>query len=225
MFSGLAPATNYTVLMSVGSGSILVGTVVVVSGVLTPDTNAPTFQAVGPMQVWAVRAVQCGLGCGGERRAHARHQRAHLQGSRADAGTGSTHTVGSTAGAGWVGGYLTPMLKAIGPSGVRGEEGRRPSLDGTGPSVPAGQYGKDSTVKAWVLSPEPPAAQTCTHIIFHQCCTPHPPLGTSNGLTEFCGSCACDCQQAGHGQLRSVLVRGGTTYIIAPRTSHTPHTR
>ena len=51
VFSGLAPATNYTVLLSVGSGSILVGTVVVVSGVLTPDTNAPTFEAVGPMQV------------------------------------------------------------------------------------------------------------------------------------------------------------------------------
>lgn len=51
VIQGLKPGTNYTALLAVASQSILVGTVAVVSGILTPDTNAPTFEAVGPMQV------------------------------------------------------------------------------------------------------------------------------------------------------------------------------
>lgn len=44
------PGTNYTALFSVSSGSLVVDTVAVLSGALTPDTNAPTFRAVGPMR-------------------------------------------------------------------------------------------------------------------------------------------------------------------------------
>ena len=50
VISGLVPGTNYTALLAVASGSQSVDTVVVLSGALTPDTNAPRFLSVGPMQ-------------------------------------------------------------------------------------------------------------------------------------------------------------------------------
>ena len=45
--SGLKPATNYSVLFAVSSGPLLVQTVTVVSGVLTPDSVSPSFLGVG----------------------------------------------------------------------------------------------------------------------------------------------------------------------------------
>ena len=108
MFSGLAPATNFPVLLSVGSGSILVGTVVVVSGVLTPDTNAPTFAAVGPMQVQAVHALWA-----------------------------VQWELGGRVG-GWVGVQRLLMVKTVGPSGVSIWGGQRPALASLGGQRPTG---------------------------------------------------------------------------------------
>ena len=51
VISGLVPGTNYTALLAIAaSGSQAVDTVVVLSGALTPDTSAPRFLSVGPMQ-------------------------------------------------------------------------------------------------------------------------------------------------------------------------------
>lgn len=47
--SGLAPATNYTALLVVRSGDVLVQTLLVLSGVLTPDNVAPSFTTLGPL--------------------------------------------------------------------------------------------------------------------------------------------------------------------------------
>lgn len=46
--SNLVPASNYSVLLAVQSAQLLVETVTLISGILTPDTSAPTFVAVGP---------------------------------------------------------------------------------------------------------------------------------------------------------------------------------
>ncbi|GAX72759.1 hypothetical protein CEUSTIGMA_g215.t1 [Chlamydomonas eustigma] len=48
--TGLTPATNYSVLLTVRSSDILVSTVIVITGVLTPNTIAPTFTSLGPLQ-------------------------------------------------------------------------------------------------------------------------------------------------------------------------------
>lgn len=45
--SGLQPATNYTVFLAVRYQSQLIGTVVAISGVLTPDSTPPTFVTIG----------------------------------------------------------------------------------------------------------------------------------------------------------------------------------
>ncbi|KAG1679176.1 hypothetical protein FOA52_000532, partial [Chlamydomonas sp. UWO 241] len=47
-FTGLLPATNYSVLVAVVYGGQRVPTVVAITGILTPDTKAPTFAVLGP---------------------------------------------------------------------------------------------------------------------------------------------------------------------------------
>jgi hypothetical protein len=63
VFSGLKPGTNYTALLAVvssggGGGSLVVDAVAVLSGALTPDTVAPRFVSIGPMQGPSLSSAQ-----------------------------------------------------------------------------------------------------------------------------------------------------------------------
>ena len=65
MFSGLKPGTNYTALLAVvssggggGGGLVAVDAVAVLSGALTPDTVAPRFVSIGPMQGPSLSSAQ-----------------------------------------------------------------------------------------------------------------------------------------------------------------------
>ena len=65
MFSGLKPGTNYTALLAVvssggggGGGLVVVDAVAVLSGALTPDTVAPRFVSIGPMQGPSLSSAQ-----------------------------------------------------------------------------------------------------------------------------------------------------------------------
>ena len=56
---GLSPATNYTAFLAVRWQAQLVATVVAITGILTPDTAAPTFSSVGQVSIctWEPRSA------------------------------------------------------------------------------------------------------------------------------------------------------------------------